>query len=336
MGYATPAMEYTDPEEITRLLGLPRPTAFNLTADHVPTDTSLFMDTVDLSLISVGDLLEFSDNTVHPIRRTVQITGFSDVGGWHAIFTPALTRTYTQATGSIQMHSYFTTETNPSRYQLQGMVEANEARFNEETHHAWFADGAQVNEEWYQFKGGHGIRRWPYIFGSMGSDPETYWAVPLNHTHIKQFDPAKGDSMKVYEGNTFTEWLGVRTEWDANTSVVGRTGDFWVDYKSGILYFLATRPVRTEKGVYLTYRYGGSDNTGSATCAALRDISKAIGLMTCVDLYRASPFSVNFPSGMKEETANLRIKHLIETWEREINRIIQRHKRILCYKGESR
>ena len=71
--------------------------------------------------------------------------------------------------------------------------------------------------------------------------------IYLKHTHIKQIQ-----SLKVWNGSDYVEWIGSKTE--------GRDGDYWVDYIKGVLYINHRWLIRgTGKEVYVKYTYGRDD-----------------------------------------------------------------------------
>ena len=59
-------------------------------------------------------------------------------------------------------------------------------------------------------------------------------------------------SLKVFNGNEWEEWVGVRTE-------ARNTGDYWVNYNEGKLYINAFWYYQGGREVYVKYTYGRSD-----------------------------------------------------------------------------
>lgn len=324
MVYTQPTMEMTSPEEITRLMGMVRKKELNITVDVVATAVQTPLSRSDLSELTTGDWVEFydrDDTTGHPISEYVQVTGFNlAVGVWY--FThAALAQGYSSATGKVRPVSHFTRTSVPDRYQLERMVIQNQEIFNEWTNHAWFTDGKQVLSKWYEFHSGH-RRKYPYFYTNQWRLIDTMWSIIVEHQHMKPLDAAKGDQLWVYDGSDLLDWLDPangKVEWKAGVTAGARSKDFWCDYGRGVIYFVASRPAFSDKAVKLTYRYGG-DYTDDAPPA---DVSKAVALMTCIDLLRSEPFAVNVMAGMDElsQKGTLMIKVIIDGWEKEIERI---------------
>lgn len=90
---------------------------------------------------------------------------------------------------------------------------------------------------------------WPHHYTyTFVNKPRVY----LKHPNIiTPLATASGDSMQVWDGSAYTEWVGVKTE--------GRNGDFWLNGNEGIVYFNRGYPlIRYPEGVRLKYRYTGA------------------------------------------------------------------------------
>jgi len=72
----------------------------------------------------------------------------------------------------------------------------------------------------------------------------------LGHNRIKTLSAALGDKLEIWDGSSYVDWLGTKTE--------GRNDDYWFDYKQGILFIVGTGYQGIKK-VRIIYRYGGTE-----------------------------------------------------------------------------
>ena len=149
---------------------------------------------------------------------------------------------------------------------------------------------------------------------------DTYWVIWFDHRDIRTLDRInQGDALVVYTGSDEEDWLD-----PTYNKTVGRTGDYWLDYKKGRLYFVGSRPMYTPKGVKLTYRYGGSEGVH-------RDIKKAVAFMTGIVYLEQEEYAVNLPGG--DEAGAPNPVETIDRWQDKIDSIVSRHRELILYEG---
>ncbi|AQQ75553.1 hypothetical protein JDFR1000234_78 [uncultured archaeal virus] len=121
--------------------------------------------------------------------------------------------------------------------------------------------------------------------------------VFLKHTHIKSID-----SLKIWNGSSYEEWIGVKTE--------GRDGDYWVDYIKGVLYinhrFLFPAG---SKEIYVKYTYGRTDLPGQ-----VKELTK---LLVIRELLLWEKEQAAIPEG----AGGLRISEQIERIDKRIQKL---------------
>ena len=72
--------------------------------------------------------------------------------------------------------------------------------------------------------------------------------VFLAHREVRNFSAADGDSLEVWNGNEYDDWITTRTE--------GRDNDWWLDNRRGILHLKTRYGIVGPAKVRVKYRYG--------------------------------------------------------------------------------
>lgn len=75
--------------------------------------------------------------------------------------------------------------------------------------------------------------------------------VPLLHAPLCQMSSDAGDRLEIWNNDQWTDLLREGEE--------GRNKDYWIDYSSGIIYLVNSRPSAPDKSVRITYHYGFED-----------------------------------------------------------------------------
>ena len=182
--------------------------------------------------------------------------------------------TYTTAKNTtVQIKSYFTAETNPTKAVCEEIIEEAEAEINVYCRKSWGSTGHFA-----------GYLRWdPRRVYSIG-EPYAWYRILLPFTDpLTPLTLANGDSLKVWNGSTETEYVGVNTE--------SRTSDFWFDQKR-YLYLNKERPWPGENSVYLECDYGET--------TAPKDIRKACIYIAMGDFLDANRYNQNALTGNTE------------------------------------
>ncbi|MEW6295960.1 MAG: hypothetical protein AB1467_06795 [Candidatus Diapherotrites archaeon] len=146
----------------------------------------------------------------------------------------------------LQLKDAFSASTNPTQSQVINLIHQKENEIDYVLHHSYKL--TQETEELRDIK------------FSYDSYLGTY--IGLDHRNIQQLTASEGDSLQLWTGTAWEEWLGVKTE--------GRNNDYWLDYNKGILYLKAHYSLKP-LGVKITYRYNGGFETqlnGALTAVA--------------------------------------------------------------------
>jgi len=143
----------------------------------------------------------------------------------------------------------FSTTTTPTLAQVREYIVEAQEEIDSQTNHAWRP--RQVSDEFFDFEE---MPTYEYAAGIR---------ISLPHRSIYALSNSGAtDSLQVYTGGTYEEYLNTRT--------VGRGNDYWLDAKRGNLFLRLFYPRSQIKKVLLTYRYGET--------TVPKDIQKATAL----------------------------------------------------------
>lgn len=136
--------------------------------------------------------------------------------------------------------------------------------------------------------------------------------IVLKKRKVRQLNPSLGDSMQVWNGRDWEEWLGVRNE--------GYSGDFWVDYDNGVVYL---RRIFWYGGWYghtfrIKYRYGGG--------VVPQDIRLACAYLTAINLVEGSDYNVLLPEGVGNI---VNAPNKVEYWRRQAFEILELYRGVV-------
>lgn len=132
--------------------------------------------------------------------------------------------------------------TTPNFQTVLAMIARAEDEIDQRTGHSWrtryskTVSGADYTQD--------------YEYYDVKYEYEEYSGIPiyLLHRKIKTLDTAELDSLQLFDGSSWTEFIGVKTE--------DRTGDYWVDYDNGVIYLKTYSGYRGAKRLKIRYRYG--------------------------------------------------------------------------------
>lgn len=233
-------------------------------------------------------------------NATAVESGYSDAfqgtSGTTYYTTPARVASRLQIQNS-QSVAQFDGTTKPTVWEVAEIIREVEARIEQETGHAWterYAYDANDSNDYEPHHLNHEYR-------NLSGIP-----IYLAHRHVRTLTAGSGDSLQVFDGSSWVEWLGTYTE--------GRANDFWLDYRQGTL-FLRTYIYRNRPwGVRIRYRYGEQ--------TVPEDIKKAATLLTCAEIARMDDRAAVLP----EAGAGISIASKAEQWEKEAAKIIHARK----------
>lgn len=100
--------------------------------------------------------------------------------------------------------------------------------------------------------------------------------VRLGQRNIQALSATAGDVLEVWNGASYEDWLATKIE--------SRSGDYWLDYKSGVL-FIKSHFAWKIKGVRMTYRF----------CSGARTQVNDAGGMTAEDANISVDSTAGFP-----------------------------------------
>ncbi|MEM0478333.1 MAG: hypothetical protein QXN77_08040 [Candidatus Caldarchaeum sp.] len=161
-------------------------------------------------------------------------------------------------------------------------------------------------------------------FEPSGAGYEYHWVVPTTFTGfmwlgrpvflrfypVRPFDATKGDSVQVFTGQGWEEWVGVRP--------LSETGDWWVDWDRGIIWFRRMFWFSKLQGptIRARYRYG--------FLTVPQDIRYATALLTAAHLVESGDYVVLLPEGA---TNIVYAREKAELWRERAHEILERYKR---------
>ena len=170
--------------------------------------------------------------------------------------------------------------TTPTQAQVETFIEMAEERIDKLTDHAWHANRYKtatderariqcVNANTLSYRGRIQLRHYPIVTLASGS----------------------GDTLNIWSGGSYTEYLANKT---AGTLTDPLSGDFWADTERGLVYlkswptlFVSTAPSAID--AYVKYRYGTATTPDDIKLAAIYLTSSIIAsnddlnLMPAVD-----------------------------------------------------
>jgi len=155
--------------------------------------------------------------------------------------------------------------TTPTQAQVEAFIDMAEARVEQLTNHAWStAKAITVTDE---------RARVQTVRSTAINDRGR---IQLSHYPIVTLAGGSGDTLKVWEGSAYVDYVASKTMGSSVTDVVGK--DFWVDTERGIIYIenyaihnmLNSAPAGVS--AYVKYRY--------ATATTSKDIKLATIYLT--------------------------------------------------------
>lgn len=108
--------------------------------------------------------------------------------------------------------------------------------------------------------------------------------VVLRYRPVRPFDITKGDSLQVFTGSGWEEWLD-------GSKVMGPHGDFWVDYTAGMIFFRRVWWFSKLQGwtVRVRYRFGFTSVPDT--------IRYATALLVAAHLVESGDYNMILPEG---------------------------------------
>jgi hypothetical protein len=200
------------------------------------------------------------------------------------------------STSTYPKRLILTSSTNPSKDEVTTFIEDAEEHLEERCHTAW--KPLTITREKHSIYD-QLVRR---------SAGDYYYSIQLNNRFCRTLDDAQSDELRVFEGGTFEEWLGVKTEGEAPGD-----GDYFFDHLGGRLYLNTNYPDRQEYNVEVTYRHGKS--------AVPASVRRATILLAAVYIIESGILDYQNTTMTDNDSANHQQK--AELWRAEVERIIE-------------
>lgn len=194
----------------------------------------------------------------------------------------------------------FSTSTNPTKTHVEQLINDAEDRIDSVTSHSWRLQS--VSEEIHDYVVKPNA---PFLWRVQG-------AVYLNHRKLVNPLVSGTDKIEIWDGS---KWADIILA--ANGYTEGRGDDYWIDYEKGIIYFINTYPLTTDRSVRATYRYGDVSVSNSIRNACIK--------MVAIDLLAQDDRTVLLPEG----TDNLRLPSKIEEWRKDIAVTLEHNSELL-------
>ena len=148
----------------------------------------------------------------------------------------------------LQVDAFHATDTTPTISQVESFIDMAEARVEQLTNHAWStANAITVTDE---------RARVQTVRSTAINDRGR---IQLAHYPIVTLAGGSGDTLKIWEGSAYVDYVASKTMGSSVTDVNDK--DFWVDTGRGIIYIenyaihnmLNSAPAGVS--AYVTYRY---------------------------------------------------------------------------------
>tara|TARA_R110002012_G_scaffold141334_1_gene299066 strand:+ start:51 stop:776 length:726 start_codon:yes stop_codon:yes gene_type:complete len=169
----------------------------------------------------------------------------------------------------LQVSAFHATDTTPTISQVEAFIDMAEGRIEQLTNHAWStAKAITVTDERVRVQ---------TVRSTAINDRGR---IQLSHYPIVTLAGGSGDTLKVWEGSAYVDYVASKTMGSSVTDVVDK--DFWVDTERGIIYIenyaihnmLNSAPAGVS--AYVKYRY--------ATASTPQDIKLATIYLTAATI----------------------------------------------------
>lgn len=319
--------QYTDVQGITDLLGL----------GYQNPDSGTFVsgspDIITLSTLSdvekywVGCPVELSGTSSNPAGRQRTTVSAVDYSTGALSLTDNITGIPTgPGEARVKLLSFFTNVplANGMTYKdINDKIIEAEDWVDEQIHHSYLAEGRQIKDEYFSFDTRR-RRYYPYNeTRPFVPRTEAYWAS-LDYNFMKPIDSSMGDSIKIWNGDDWEEWVDVKT--------LGSPGnmsdaDYWIDYKRCEIYFISDVPPHADHAGVATYRIGGDERYPDSVPP---HITRATKRRVGIDLLQSERFASMLPGG---KLGALSVQENIAIWTRDIDRDLARKTITMMWTG---
>lgn len=202
--------------------------------------------------------------------------------------------------GSTTFSDGFGTDTNPTKSEVEMLIEEQTEYIEQYTGHAWREKRVE-NEQM-------DLQR-AYYFNA-GTPFE------LMYRDVRDLDPDQGDKLEVFSGarggDGYEDWLT-----DPNYVGGRNEGDYWLNNETGTLYiYKAGYFFDRYKYIQVTYRYGKKNIPAS--------IRNACAKLVAADLLRTQQFRVTNPGSEEAPDPT----NVAESFEEQANKRLEKYKEV--------
>ena len=186
----------------------------------------------------------------------------------------------------LQVDAFHATDTTPTISQVESFIDMAEARVEQLTNHAWStANAITVTDERVRVQ---------TVRSTAINDRGR---IQLAHYPILTLAGGSGDTLKVWEGSAYVDYVASKTMGSSVTDVNDK--DFWVDTERGIIYIenyaihnmLNSAPAGVS--AYVKYRYGDATTPQDIKLATIYFTAATIAMNDDLNLMQEADDSMD-------------------------------------------
>ena len=186
----------------------------------------------------------------------------------------------------LQVDAFHATDTTPTISQVESFIEMAEARIEQLTNHAWStANAITVTDERVRVQ---------TVRSTAINDRGR---IQLAHYPILTLAGGSGDTLKIWEGSAYVDYVASKTMGSSVTDVNDK--DFWVDTERGIIYIenyaihnmLNSAPAGVS--AYVKYRYATATTPKDIKLAAIYFTAATIAMNDDLNLMQEADDSMD-------------------------------------------
>lgn len=206
---------------------------------------------------------------------------------------------------SFMGRTNFTDSTNPTRFEVEDIIDTVTKEIEKYTTHAWRK--LRVSNEYHDVRlqdryGGYG--RYSY-------DYSTRIVAYLKNRNLRAFTSGV-TKIEVWDGSSWVDFVTTYTE--------GRANDYWINYERGIIYFVNRYPLWNRSNVRLTYDYGETTIPPDIKRAAILLVASYI-------IGGKEDINIVYPASTMGSVLDPRERW--EKWREEAYKLLQRYKEVV-------
>lgn len=190
----------------------------------------------------------------------------------------------------------FDAETTPTYEEVVLHIEGASQRIDRKTQNSWRAKS--VSNETHDHKG---------LYYWLSGHP-----IDLLKKNIRPLDATAGDSLEIWNGNQWENWL------NDDTKTPGRDGDYWIDAPNGLLWIYERAILRPHPKFRISYRYGYDH--------VPHDIREAVAKRAAADIITGDFYGTIVPGNNQGDNADPAT--FAEIWRDDFKEVCRDYKKI--------